>query len=64
MTWEKEKAYRTRRAEKLKADMLVAIENGDRDAFSATYSKALNYASKKELSPYYRMWLDSRRKAA
>lgn len=64
MTWEKEKTYRARRAAKLKADMLAAIESGDRDTFAKTYSIALNYASKRELSPYYRKYLDSRRAIA
>lgn len=64
MTWEKEKAYRARRAEQLKANMLAAIEAGDREAFASAYSTALNYASKKELSPYYRKYLDSRRAIA
>lgn len=55
--WEKEKAYRKRRAEGIACELEQAIANRDRDGFSKAYSIAMRYMTKRERAPYYKRFL-------
>ena len=57
--WEKEKAYRARRAQMLANDMNQAIEEMDKTAFLDAYYKAKNYMRRPELTAFYHKWLEN-----
>ena len=57
MNWEQEKAYCRRRAQELFAEMEKATERKDKEAFEVAYRKAMRYAAKRELAPYYKRFL-------
>ena len=53
MTWEREKAYRAKRAQQIIAEMEAAIETGDKNRFVKAYESAMRYMTKKQRNPYY-----------
>ena len=56
-TWEKEKAYRAKRAVTLGAELDRAIENADKEAFGQAYRTALGYMTKAERTTYMKRFL-------
>ena len=55
--WEKEKAYRARRAEQLKGLLYEAIKNNDADTFMTLFPKLNNYIHKKEMKAILIDWI-------
>ena len=58
MSWEHEKAYCSRRAQELTAEMIEAIESFDLDRFDAAYQASARYMSKKQRSPLYKKMIE------
>lgn len=52
-SWEKEKAYCSKRADELTAEMKSAIETSDKERFEKAYQTAMRYMTKKQLHPLY-----------
>ena len=52
MTWQKEKEYVARRAERLAVEMDKAIQNLDLDAFKKAHQTAMRYMKRGQLSEY------------
>lgn len=51
--YEKEKAYCTRRAAELTAEMEAALETKDRERFKTAYRASARYMRQKERKPLY-----------
>ena len=63
MTWEKEKAYRAKRAAQAAAEMDAAIADCDKSRFLAAWDVAMRYMTGKERRPYYIRMLERRSNA-
>lgn len=62
-SWEKEKAYRVRRAAALGAEMDAAIESLDEERFTKAFQTALNYMRRKEHTAYMIRFIIARKGA-
>ena len=57
MAWEREKAYRERRAAQAAVDMEKAITDADRAEFEKAWASAMRYMRVRERNVYYRRFL-------
>lgn len=61
-SWEKEKLYCKKRSAELIAKMEKAIQENNYTAFKNFYVLAMRYATKKELGPIYKKFLEKNEK--
>ena len=55
--WEKEKAYKARKAQEYGAEMDAAIEAVDKDRFNAAFGKSFNYMRKRQHDEYMKRFI-------
>lgn len=59
-SYEKEKAYRERRAQALVSEMEAALAANDAERFKAAYESSRRYLTKKQRMPLYIRYLERR----